>query len=478
VQVDAAPRDASDHLPFTRPTDFGTGAACTGVGLETLDLAGVWAVDLAFSGRKSVSVLHFQRQGTTLVGDNTAIPLDHLEQTSDRLFFYRAAEREGIPNVRSYLACGSTTTPGSFVGLFGYCDHGTCAEGTFRAHRVERVPGEAEADGITKLGEFGAFGVDAINVNVRVSGNHAYLARYEDGMRILDVSDPATPRPIGHGPVETTDTREIYNDVKLVPGYAFMSSNAHGVVIWDVANPAAPLRVSNMLDGANVHTIFLVGTTLYLAASQGGFSGLVMFDVGNPLAPRMLGTLEQPANTNYLHDLFIEAEGGVGTRAYLNYWDAGLLVVDVSDPTRPRELGRYADYMRRTSHSSWVTTIGGRKICVTGDEDFDAHARVLDVTDPANIQLLSEWQLRPAVSIHNIMAQGERFFVAHYQDGVRVLDLSDPRLPRQIAHYNTWDSATAGGASFFDGACGIDVVGDRIYVADISRGLLVLRLDR
>jgi hypothetical protein len=62
---------------------------------------------------------------------------------------------------------------------------------------------------------------------------------------------------------------------------------------------------------------------------------------------------------------------------------------------------------------------------------------------------------------------------------VRVVDLSDPTSPRQVAWFNTWDPMAAGaGDSFFEGACGVDIdpATRTVYVADINRGLLVLGL--
>ena len=60
------------------------------------------------------------------------------------------------------------------------------------------------------------------------------------------------------------------------------------------------------------------------------------------------------------------------------------------------------------------------------------------------------------------------------QDGVRIVELADPTHPREVAHYNTWDPATAAGDAF-EGAVGVRVVGDLIYVADIGKGLVILR---
>jgi hypothetical protein len=76
-----------------------------------------------------------------------------------------------------------------------------------------------------------------------------------------------------------------------------------------------------------------------------------------------------------------------------------------------------------------------------------------------------------------MVLMGTRLYVAHYQEGVRVLDVSVPETPRQVAHYRTFrPEAPNSGKSFYDGAIGIRVPGDGyIYVVDDSRGLLILR---
>jgi hypothetical protein len=119
---------------------------------------------------------------------------------------------------------------------------------------------------------------------------------------------------------------------------------------------------------------------------------------------------------------------------------------------------------------------------VHGDEDFGAHLRMVGVDPSAGCaaqfqQELGALSLRPEVSIHNILAFGSTAYIAWYQDGVRIVDVSNPASPVQTAYFNTWDGRV--GTGFFEGAIGIDVdLGkSRIYVADHPRGLMVLSID-
>jgi hypothetical protein len=103
-----------------------------------------------------------------------------------------------------------------------------------------------------------------------------------------------------------------------------------------------------------------------------------------------------------------------GHYAYVAVGDAGLLVIDVSDPANPRRVGGY-----------------------------DTPGNALGV----------------AVS-------GNYAYVADYNAGLQVLDVSDPANPRRVGGYDT-----PGGVS------GVAISGNYAYVADGGWGLQILRIE-
>jgi hypothetical protein len=378
---------------------------------------------------------------------------------------------------------------------------------------------EAQASGLTLLGEYGVFEEPAARVsiaheedpvvashesgaagliataNVRVRGDYAFLARFSDGLRVLNVADPANIYEVAHAPVEAVGA-QYYNDVKLFStggrDYAALSDSQIGLVVYDVTEPAQPTFVSSFFPGLkesgdrlNNHTCFIVGTMAYLGnyggsatldPEGGGESGgLLMVDLSDPANPREAGRwLASSLGGSFVHDLYVSEDG----IAYLCCWEIGLVILDVRDPANAVVLGRFA-YDRMTSHSVWVTTIGGRRVAINGDEDFGAHMRIIDVEEPSHPTLISEFQLRPEVSVHNIMAVGDQVVAAHYQDGVRVIDLHDPAHPVEAGYFNSWlgTGSPENGRSFYEGGIGVDVHDDLVYLADIERGLLVLHRD-
>lgn len=406
----------------------------------------------------------------------------------DFLFWRREREFAGfdLTIVESYVICNQLSD-GTYVGRHIRCnvdENGESCQPTGLVLRpFERLAGESIAEGLELISEYrgpenswdGDFAA-----NVRVHGDYAYVV-INSGLRVVDISNLSAPVEVGGLPAREA---EGFNDVKVVATadktYALLASNERGMLVVDVSDPANPREVIAVTPSGEpaqgIHTIFTeeVGgkTMAYLAD---GVSNVVSFwDVSDPATPVRTGGFESDNTDWAVHDLF--AEDG---RLYLNATVGGMLLVDSQPDSLVAELAARFEPARVTySHSNWVTEVAGRKVSLHGDEGYDAKFKVVDV-DPDSSEFMTEigrYQTRPQVSAHNVMAFGDRGYAAYYQDGIRVLDLSDPTAPSLAAYYNTWEPATSPGGRF-EGAVGLDVDPERglIFVADYPRGLLILK---
>jgi hypothetical protein len=341
----------------------------------------------------------------------------------------------------------------------------TSATGTRFARRDEL------ARGLELVGELATSAAGALDL--AIDGGMAHVAGF-NGLDIIDVRNPAAPVALGRYAGAFNDVLIVHGDGRTVAVLAERDLGEPTQLV-DVTDPRAPSLAAMIPEGS--HTLFQTtrdgGTQLYLAS----YTDFVpKYDVTNPLAPVRLGEAAVPGEkSSGVHDLFVD-----GDRIYANYTEGGLVAFDVSaglDQVVP--LGHIATSY---SHTSVVATVGGRRVVLHGDEGMTgtdqggAFLRILD-GEPSSttfMQELARYQSRREVGIHNFQLVGDRLYIAYYQDGVRVVDLSNPASPREVAHYNTWDPATAPGGAF-EGALGLQVVGNLIYVADDLRGLLILR---
>ena len=72
-----------------------------------------------------------------------------------------------------------------------------------------------------------------------VSGDYAYVAAGEDGLRILDCSNPANPYEIGFCPVRTSAA-----DVAVDGDRAYVADAYFGFQIIDVSDPENPFVIN------------------------------------------------------------------------------------------------------------------------------------------------------------------------------------------------------------------------------------------
>jgi hypothetical protein len=454
----------SDDM-FSKPEDFG---AWTPGSLAGWNPDGRWFLTGTRVG--GVSSFHFQKRTSDVVVDrDTQFP----GTLDDDKLFQRTTFGSGQGTIIIAKRVTDRLADGSLRADRAACDGAVCRVCTAKLVRAERNDPEV-GDKLTLVGSLNsASWGPGYTFNVRVAGNYAYLIR-QDGLHVIDVTDPANP--VERGSYHRTGDG-YSNDVKIVDAaggkrYAIIADYPCDVI--DVTNPAAPALAAQIPEEA--HTLFTETRNGSTYAYFGNYNGTTpVFDVTNPAAPVRLGRYN--SNASIVHDLSVK--DGI---AYLNAWEGGLHVVDFTNPAMPKRIGQWSPTPTMTSHSNWTTTIGTRKIALHGEESYGAHLDVVDI-DPASptyMKPFATYKTRDWVSIHNIMAFGSKGYFTYYQDGVRVMDLSDPAAPKLLGYYNTWDPQAAYTTSqFFEGAVGLDVDLARklVFVADSPRGLLILRDD-
>ena len=308
------------------------------------------------------------------------------------------------------------------------------------------------------------------------------------GTTILDVADPRAPRIVGQWPAPPgthTHKVQVADDLLLVNEERFRQAPewTAGLVVYDVSDPFDPQQIGRFdCGGAGVHRIVWTGGRYaHASATPAGSADRIwlVLDLADPAHPVEAARFEldevAPAGERYAaHHALVD-----GDVAYLGYGDANLVVLDVSDWTRPRQIGR-ATWDGGDTHT--CLPLSGRKLLAVTDEQVvdgpdapERRIRVLDVADPTAPRVVAvcpapEPRRGPLrYGPHNLHEnragswQSERFlFATFFSGGLVAYDVGDPAEPELVAQWLPDDHASPQLNDLYVEASGLTWVTDRL----------------
>lgn len=339
-------------------------------------------------------------------------------------------------------------------------------------------------------------------VQLMVHRGYAYVGHmFSKGFSVVDVRDPRNPAAAAYVPAPHNTWNihlQTHDDLLLVihakdmfAAAEFQDERAYysgalgkkigtsetqaparnwsaGMAVYDISRPQEPRQIGFMpVQGAGVHRIWYTGGCwAYASALLDGFSDYIFItiDMSDPAHPREAGRFwlpgmnlaagESPAwppSRRYgLHHAII-----AGDTAYAAWRDAGLVMIDIADRSRPKLI----------VHRNWSPPYGGgthnclplpdRDLLVVVDEAVLDHLEdglkfiwMFDIREPANPISISTFPTPAEADYakkgghfgpHNIHENRPGTFVssslifATYQNaGVRVFDVSDPYRPAEV----------------------------------------------
>ena len=324
-----------------------------------------------------------------------------------------------------------------------------------------------------------------IHTDVWAADGLVFAPRSDGLIEILDAADGTI---IGRARAGTGPA--LVFDVKARDGLLFAASVPTGLQVFDISDPGTSeligqlretVTVGEVDDYTNFHNIFLSpdGRLVY-AINHSTFpkTDLLVIDVSDPASPTEVGRFSISTDTAEInspgtHDVnVIEVDGR--DIAFLNYLEAGLWILDVTDPAAISSLGSIA-WDGIFSHSGWPFSIGDRLYYTHNSEGYGRHMTVLDVTDSASPTVVSRFATRDGISIHNVQVVDGIAYISYYIDGLQVVDLRDPAKPREVAHFDTVPDANE--RDIAQGAWGVRVLEGVVYVSDLESGIYAFKVD-
>jgi len=188
------------------------------------------------------------------------------------------------------------------------------------------------------------YGIEEYKQRVQVEGSYVYIAS-DSGLKILHVSDSGKISPTA----QFGDRRA--RGVDVCDGIAYLAAPDNGVEVIDVTNPASPQKINAVAGTEGACDVHIHDAYLYVARHE---AGIAILNISNKKSPKLIGSFH--------YDDGREAKAVWGDGKYLFIAGNRIKMLDVSEPTRPYEIGEYSKR-------------GGHDLCVDGKFVYVASGR-------------------------------------------------------------------------------------------------------
>ena len=332
---------------------------------------------------------------------------------------------------------------------------------------------DSDVKGLVEIGSsrLGGYGD---GMQVMPHGDALYVGHFGIsgmGTSILDASDPTELRLVDQWPAPPgghTHKVQVADGLLLTNHEAFRGNTPDrvGVAVYDIADPFDPREIGFWNStGQGAHRIVWEGGRYaYASATPDGFAERiwVVLDLEDPSRPIERARWWWPgmaegeardwptSEERSVHHALVD-----GDRAYLGFWDSGMVILDIADLDSIDVVARLNWDIGGNTHT--CLPLPGRNLVVVTDEpvvdDCEGAPHMIRVVDVSNESAPYVASICPmpqgdfcerglrfgAHCLHENWPgsyQSEQFvFATWFNAGLRIYDLADPTRPEEVAHW-------------------------------------------
>jgi hypothetical protein len=192
---------------------------------------------------------------------------------------------------------------------------------------------------------------------------------------------------------------------------------------------------------------WIVGNYMYVTSAVAG--RLWVYDITNPASPLKVDSLSFDARI--MNDISVSADGKIGilTREGSSNRKDGIVILDTSDLARPKVLAEYTESVTGGVHSAFID---GQHVYLT--DDATGSLRVISVEDPRKPREVARWQTEGLAKtitaptgeqgiagryLHDVYVKDGLAYLGYWREGLVILDVGagikggSPNAPKLVS---------------------------------------------
>ena len=263
----------------------------------------------------------------------------------------------------------------------------------------------------------GAFAITTVTIS---NATYALVtSALDNGVQIIDISDPTDPKAVSAvfddsvNPASPYTALRLPNDISTVKigvkTYALVTSVLDdGVQIIDISTPATPKPVAALFDDnavadspyttlrtASALTTVVIGVSTYALVASEGDDGVQIIDISTPETPKPVAVITDGVDGyTTLQDPVAITTVVIGDATYAlvaSNADDGVQIIDITDPENPSAVAALTDTAgTELDAASAITTavINGKTYAFVAGND-DLGVQVIELSPPATITTIT-----------------------------------------------------------------------------------------
>lgn len=279
-------------------------------------------------------------------------------------------------------------------------------------------------------------------------GREFAIVGQTDGTAFVEVTSSGLSY-LGRLPTQTSSS--TWRDMKVIGSHAYIGSEAsrHGIQVFNLeklleVDPSSPVTFSTTSDLAahfdgvgNSHNVVVNEETemLYIVGASVCSGGLVMVDVSDPTAPTQVGC---DSSDGYVHDAQCVVYNGVdqdyvGREICYGYNEDTFTIYDVTDKANPTVISTTPYEGSAYTHQGWVVDAESRYVLLDDelDEQYGTNGSgetktyIFDISSLSSPQWTGTYTAPIKAIDHNQYVVDGLSYQANYGSGLRILDVAN-----------------------------------------------------
>jgi hypothetical protein len=244
--------------------------------------------------------------------------------------------------------------------------------------------------------------------DIAKQGDYVYLVTTRNGMKIINVANPAHPRV-----VSTYLNKYEFYGIDVKGNYAYLADPSYGFVIVDISNPQKPVQVNRIPSMFGSVDVVVKDSTAFVAA---GTHGVYILNVENPYSITTTGIINSigSAWTLKVQDNY----------AYVVDFFNGLAKVDISNLAQPTTVSVYTVNIANTP--CYDVAINGNIGYLSSLTQYDR----IDLSAMTTTQVIDAMDYKG----RGVCAWDNKVATLQYFGGLKIYDFTNPASYIALSH--------------------------------------------